>query len=40
MNRRPKGYTLVELMVTVAVLSVLAMLAIPAYTNYITTISS
>ncbi len=37
MLRRNKGYTLVELMIVVAVLSVLAMLAIPAYQGYIAT---
>ncbi len=37
MYRRPKGYTLVELMISVAVLSILAMLAIPAYQGYIST---
>lgn len=32
-----KGVTLIELMITIAVLAVIAAIAIPAYTGYITT---
>ena len=37
MNHRAKGFTIVEVMVVVAILSILAMIAVPTYTNYVTT---
>jgi len=36
MNRNPRGFTMIELMIVIAVLSILVLIAYPAYDSFVT----